>query len=146
MLTLSLSERLAALRETANTSARSSSNNPTPLSVYLTIYNKARDISGTINGDCYKNYMEGAKLLRDWLAPIDLAEVELSACRPLSARSIPAIVHSYEVHKIADVLVPAPISSSLEFYQCLARRNKLTSAIIYLSLKEFCNDYEDCKQ
>lgn len=64
MPSLSLAERFAALKnaelETVTTSDLATV--PTHLNVLLEIYNKA-------SHDCYISYMEGFKLLLDWLCP-----------------------------------------------------------------------------
>ena len=62
---LSLAEKIARVRELTNTSSKSEDKTPTPLWVFLHLYNKA-------SHECYISYMEGAKLLADYLAPIEI--------------------------------------------------------------------------
>lgn len=61
-----ISERLAALLkelEVASIAATDEDKTPFPLWALLVIYEKA-------NQECYINYMEGFKLLVNWLSPI----------------------------------------------------------------------------
>ena len=61
---------------------------PTPLSVFLEIYNKARHES-------YIDYMYGAKLLYTWLSPIDI---------PNTSEIDSIIIHNYEINELATIL------------------------------------------
>ena len=63
---------------------------PTPLACYLYIYNHSFS-------ECYVNYMEGAKILAKYLAPIDI---------PIATTTIPNIFVSYELVELARVLLP----------------------------------------
>lgn len=59
----------------------------TPLKTYLTIYNKAQH-------ECYINYMEGAKILAEWLGPLELVKYS----------KIPRIHRSYETQELGKIL------------------------------------------
>lgn len=60
----SLTERMAALKAKHDTNHRSECTNPTHINTLLELYNKAPH-------ECYINYMEGFKLLLDWLCPLE---------------------------------------------------------------------------
>lgn len=77
-----LSEALTQYRE---------SRTPTPLATYLYIYNHA-------SYECYINYMEGAKTLAKYLAPIDINYKAVSI--------LPDILCSYELIGLTKVLQP----------------------------------------
>ena len=63
---------------------------PTPLATFLYIYNHA-------SHEVYINYMEGARALAEFLAPIDVARIDIT---------IPDILVSYDLQQIAIVLKP----------------------------------------
>lgn len=63
---------------------------PTPLATYLHIYAQATTA-------CYIDYMEGAKILAKYLAPIDIKE---------TTSVVPDILSSYELHELAKALIP----------------------------------------
>jgi putative effector of murein hydrolase len=86
---------------------------PTPLAIYLILYRKSRGIS-------YQKYMEGARLLRDWLAPIELPE-------HIPALPRNSLLPSYETAELATVL--AGVAYGPEHTAWLA-------AIIYLEIQE----------
>lgn len=63
---------------------------PTPLSTFLYIYAHAHH-------ECYINYMEGAKALAKYLAPIAIEETDII---------VPDILSSYDLHQVAVALIP----------------------------------------
>jgi len=63
---------------------------PTSLATFLYIYNYA-------SHDCYINFMEGAKALAKYLAPIKVVGIDIT---------IPDILMSYDLQQIAIVLKP----------------------------------------
>lgn len=87
---VSLAERLAALRELSNTSTKSNDTAHTSLAAYLHLIDKAN------LQDVYINYCEGAKLIYDWLSPIDLGLDKV----PKDFKA-PRLIASYEVQHLA---------------------------------------------
>lgn len=81
--------RMAAIIESSNTSAVSESKEPTPLWIFLYLYEKAPN-------DCYVGYMGGAKALAKFLAPIAIPQ-------DLEFRA-PNLLYSYETQELAKVL------------------------------------------
>jgi hypothetical protein len=86
---------------------------PTSLATYLTIYRKAQKV-------CYTEYMEGAKLLAEWLYPIEL---------PANVPHLPAnnLLRSYETVSLATVLAGKAYGPEHAAY---------LEAIIYLEIQE----------
>jgi hypothetical protein len=74
---------------------------PTPLAALLHLYKGA-------NHECYINYMEGAKRLAAWLAPIEVT---------LATRTIPTMLRTYELNALAKVLLPYTSNTSNTVYQ-----------------------------
>lgn len=70
--------------------ARIAATIPTPLATFLCIYTHAHH-------ECYINYIEGAKALARYLAPIDIQIVN---------SAIPDMLASYELQELAKVLKP----------------------------------------
>ena len=68
---------------------------PTPLSTFLHIYTHAET-------ECYINYMEGAKALAKYLAPI---EVTTGAWIDTSFK-MPDLLASYDLYELAKILKP----------------------------------------
>lgn len=100
---LSLTEKLAKLRETTNTSPESAVKTPTDLETFLRIYNKS-------GRECYIDYMAGAKALYKFLSPITIPSDVIFN----STLTNIAVLHSYEVSQLASVIVPAPVYSKEE--------------------------------
>lgn len=90
-----LKEKLAKMLEERNASTKSKAANSTPLSAYVIIYSKA-------SSECYVDYMEGAKLLWDWLSPIEVPEEEVDN----SKMKLYNLINTYEVQKLAYHVVP----------------------------------------
>ena len=131
-MSTSLLERMAELRqrqadidpcprsELATTSS--------PLSLYLAIYSKA-------NHECYINYMEGAKLLLNWLAPAGTPldyQVELYPAIEDTSYKVPRLMRGYETGEICSLLEPYEKYNNTELY--FAAQAKVGRAI-YLTLK-----------
>lgn len=95
-LTPSIAARMAKLRQESNQSPRSNSINPSPLSLYLAIYNKA-------NRECYIDYMQGAKDLYNWLTSNGAVPLEIE--EP-SEFEIPKLSSNYSLVEIVKILVP----------------------------------------
>lgn len=85
-----ITERLARLKESSNKSMTSEDRTPTPLWAFIKIYEKA-------SHTCYINYMEGAKLLAKYLAPIETPELDESYI-------VPDLLSSYETQELAKIL------------------------------------------
>lgn len=90
-----LATRMAKIKETSNQSPRSSSINPSPLSLFLYIYSKA-------SHDCYINYMQGAKDLYSWLTSNGLAPLEIEENTP--EFKIPHLLTSYPINELVKIL------------------------------------------
>lgn len=130
---ISLSARLAALRESKNPSPKSTDSSSTSLATFLSIYNKSR-------GECYINYMEGAKALYHWLSPIDIPTDTM----PLA--KLPDFLITYEINQLAALLVPTPDSYTEEtFYENLRERKRVRSLMLYLTLKEVFSNEDNTK-
>lgn len=69
---------------------------PSPLSLFLTIYSKA-------NHECYINHMEGARALKEWLGQIDLP-IERYPEILNTNFYVPRLLAGYESQQIAIVL------------------------------------------
>jgi hypothetical protein len=89
--TLSLAERMAAVREKHNTSYLSEATRPISLEDYVRLYNKA-------GRSCYVDYMEGAKALHKFLSPI-IIPTDI-----IFTSSVPALCISYEIRQLAVLL------------------------------------------
>jgi hypothetical protein len=70
---------------------------PVPLYVFITIYNKA-------TRDCYINYMEGAKILHDWLTDKGKIPLELPADTPETR--VPRLLKGYEMQQVINIINP----------------------------------------
>lgn len=81
---------------TSNLEALKLSRSASPLSLYLTIYTKA-------SHECYINYMEGAKVLADWLGKIELP-VERYPEILNTNFSVPRLLYGYEQQELAKIL------------------------------------------
>lgn len=121
---MTLAERLAQLRESTNTSMVSNNLSPTSLSTYLAIYNKAKN-----EGDCYINYMEGAKILYKYLSPIEIPVIPDN----LLPTYIPRLFHGYEVQQLAMILAPREAHNDL--HNWIAYFTIVEKTIVYLTLK-----------
>lgn len=96
----SLAERIAAMRKKTDTSTVSSATNSTPLEVYVRLYNKCSTLTSQgLEGSCFVNYMEGAKLLYKWLSPI-----EINRSIVFKASRTPDLMSSYSVGALASVI------------------------------------------
>lgn len=125
----SLAEKLAAIKEANNPSLTSSSNAPTPLATYLVIYNKS--------GEGYTNYMQGAKALATYLAPIDIPDVS-NIPEGRLPKYIPDLINSYALDRLVRVLLPP--ETYADFNDWLRDSNKLEKIIIYLTIKDILPD------
>lgn len=90
---MNLQERMAALRETSNPNSYSDAPDSLPLSVYLTIYEKA-------HYECYINYMEGAKALHHYLTSSNRYPLLMSP----SSDSIPRLLITYELNELDRII------------------------------------------
>jgi len=90
---------LSSLRESVNTSVRSEVKSSTPLATFLHIYNSAWR-------ECYTDYMEGAKVLASFLAPIEIPNTK-------SAYTPPTMVCGYEMTELAKHLTGYRINKDL---------------------------------
>lgn len=73
-------------------STRSDNKEPFPLAMYLELYNKA-------SIECRMDHMEGARVLKSWLGPINM---------PLFAHfyEVPQLLRTYEFVELAKILAP----------------------------------------
>tara|TARA_R110000772_G_scaffold117704_1_gene223314 strand:- start:404 stop:778 length:375 start_codon:yes stop_codon:yes gene_type:complete len=92
---LTLSERLAVVRENANLSPISDSTVPATLRTFLAIYHKARCA-------CYVDYMEGAQVLHDWLT--SKGAVPLDHTYAPTPRKPPNLCISYDMLKLGEIV------------------------------------------
>ena len=120
-----LSNRLAALRESSNTSITSEIKTPTPFITFLLAYLKSRDES-------YKEYMLGAKLLYKYLAPIDIPKISVMPT-PIYSN----IFHKYEIQELAKILCEFNLLGKTDS-ECaiqLTEVNYIINLIMYTSCK-----------
>ena len=115
----SLAERLASIRENANTSPRSETIEATPLRTFLFLYTKA-------NTECYEEYMEGAKALYKYLAPLYFPYIP--AIYNIDC-PVPSLLRGYESLELAKVITPRLPEDSLEVY--LAKLSLADRAIMF---------------
>lgn len=113
-----LSIDFAALKAAVNTSVLSKDRTPTPLATFLLIYTKAND-------ECYVDYMEGAKRLIKYLAPIEIDDYYSDA-------KIPGLLSGYESYELAKLLTPMVSGENIEEY--LPRLNRTSRAIMLTML------------
>ena len=126
MSSLSLAERLAQLRENTNTSMISDCTIPTPLSTYLSIYNRAT----LYEGRCYTDYMAGAKILYKYLSPIEVPVIS----EDLLPTHIPALFHRYEIGQLAQIIAPRKDHNDIDNW--FAYIDIVERTIIYLTMKD----------
>ena len=125
-MTLSpLAARIAALRESSDTSTVSASTNTTPLETYVRLYNKARG-SEQGGGSCYTNYMEGAKLLYTYLSPISVDHSMVFKSSPM-----PEVFHAYEVQRLTEILAGGMQAENF---------NYIANCVIYYTAKHVIED------
>ena len=85
-------EALAALKaKLQEADPKSEERGSFPLTAYLTIYQKARR-------ECYVDYMEGARLLKEWIGPL--------AFRTVSSITVPHMLRNYELYELAKIIRP----------------------------------------
>lgn len=113
-VSVSIQDRMRALKEKSNTSSRSDNNTPTQLATLLLLFTKAER-------ECYIHYMEGAKALVDWLRPIAIPDI--------GDYKIPMVLHSYTNGQLARLIAPEQYGESLDDY--LFRLGKVEDAITY---------------
>ena len=92
---LTLSQRLAVVRENANLSPISDSTTPATLATFLAIYHKARCA-------CYIDYMEGAQVLHDWLT--SKGEVPLYTKHEQRPMKVPSLCVSYDMLQLGKIV------------------------------------------
>lgn len=92
---------LSNVKELFNTSPKSDVVADTPLSLYLYIVTHSRR-------ECYTNYMEGARILLDWLDPVytDLHDID--------SIKVPELLVSYEYEQLIKILVPPQTGKTFE--------------------------------
>lgn len=118
-----LLERMAAIRENANTSVHSEATNSTPLEDYIRLYNKSK-------GECYTEYMKGAKALHEFLSPIDIPS-EGVAVQP---RPLACLFHGYEVQQLANIISGETFGT---------KHNYATNLILYYTAKHILEEVTD---
>lgn len=106
--TLSLAERMAAVREKHNTSYLSEATAPTSLEDYVRLYNKAGRL-------CYIDYMEGAKALYKFLSPICIPDDII-----FTQSKAPAMFHGYELIRVAEIVSGQTFGAAYNYvYNCI---------------------------
>ena len=88
-----LTQRLATLKAMSNTTIYSDDKSSASLSLYITIFNKAR-------AECYIDNMEGAKALYLWLTSGDTIPLAL----PVTSANIPRLLYTYELGQLAKII------------------------------------------
>ena len=83
---------------------------PTPLSALFYLYETA------IHSDVYCNYLEGFRLLHEWLYPIEIAPFE-------SGYKIPRLSISYELNEISRILKIHPAHCYQEYTKWISDYN-----------------------
>jgi hypothetical protein len=86
----------SAIRDKLDTSIASDDDTPFPFASFLLIYTKSRE-------HCYVEYMEGAKILLDWLGTIEYPDYAVSL-----APTIPDLLRGYESDQLCKILVGNP--------------------------------------
>lgn len=89
----SLSERLAKVRELSNNSLTSSDLSPTPLWMFLYIYEQSKGVA-------YADYMHGAKALYKWLAPLEYPAVQAVE----DNWKVPRLLQTYELQELSKII------------------------------------------
>jgi hypothetical protein len=112
--TLSIAERMAAVREKHNTSYLSEAIAPTSLEDFVRMYNKAGRLG-------YVDYMEGAEALYKFLSPVIIPSDII-----FTSSNTPAIFHGYELIRLAQIV-------SGEIYG--ASHNYVYNCIVYYTAK-----------
>lgn len=117
-----LTERLAALRE--GTSILSENKTPTPLHVFLYIYNRA-------GVECHiGNYIKAIKVLHDFLAPIEIPDIPDN----LLPKHRAGIIHSGLLHDLAMAVRPTITNECIT--DTFKRHEKIKMIIVYLTAKD----------
>lgn len=93
MATMTLTERMAYIKENSNQSPISDDTSASPLSLYLALYSKA-------STECYIDYMEGAKVLYNWLTCKGIIPLVI----PPSSVPVPRLCLSYDMVQLAKIL------------------------------------------
>ena len=137
-LSITLSERLNKLRESTDTSMVSTDLSPTPLSTFITLYNKATDIYHPdpnvpiIKGSCYTNYMEGAKILYKWLSPVTIPEIDPA----LLPSYTPELLDSYAINQLCDIITPYSQKTYPNIQDYFILHKHLKRVIVYLTMQD----------
>tara|TARA_R110000796_G_scaffold72587_2_gene163926 strand:+ start:3229 stop:3606 length:378 start_codon:yes stop_codon:yes gene_type:complete len=116
---LSLAERMAAVREKHNTSYLSEAIAPISLEEYVRIYNKAGNLG-------YVDYMEGAKALYKFLSPVCIPHDII-----FNQSNAPAIFHGYELIRLAEIVSGQTFGAAY---------NYVHKCIIYYTAKHILED------
>lgn len=131
---LSLSERMAAIKAAANTSTTSELVTvPTHLYVLLELYNKART-------ECYPDYMEGFKVLLDWLCPT-AAQLQVPTDIDLK---VPPLANGYEQNQVANIIATRLVgkpTNSKKLIPYLAAMRAVDTAVFIYCAKSIPRDY-----
>jgi len=91
---LSIADRIAQL--SINSQLDSA---PTPIYTYIYIYAHSNEVA-------YKNYMEGAILLAQWLAPLDLTSAMEQYPEATNRNfQVHSLLTGYEAHQLANIII-----------------------------------------
>lgn len=94
-MSILLQDRLAALREGANTSVTSDATNPTSLETFVRLCNKA-------GSECFLDYMKGAKALYKYLSPVQ-TDVTIFFDGP-DPSAVPGLVNAYALDQLTRIV------------------------------------------
>lgn len=129
-ISISLSERMAALKAKHDTNHRSECTNPTDISVLLELYNKAPH-------ECYIDYMEGFKLLLDWLCPVP---EQLHITFYKRKVNVPRLACGYDSYEVAKLLTLRKLGS-MSHPEYLDSLSEILSVIFIYNAKSVPRDY-----
>ena len=121
---MSLSERLAAIRQVSNTSPLSEVTRDFPLEQFIRLYNKC-------GRECYINYMAGAKKLITYLAPIEIDSNIIFSNNLMHT----AIIHGYEVQALAFLIAESVYPQLAKTVDILKHVKYIENCIIYYTAK-----------
>jgi len=121
---ISIQQRLADLKETAELSdlgIHSKDTSATCVKTILIIYTKARH-------ECYIDYMEGIKLLLNYLKPIEVPEHILNKANLIdSSAHLPTYLINYETTELAKLLTNYTANKSLKDIRLMEKIIVLTA-------------------
>jgi len=121
----SLAKRMLELKENSNTSPLSLSRESTPLKYFLYIYTQA-------NSECYRDYMQGAKALYKFLAPVEFPDFTAID----ENYNVPRILQTYEMQEIAKILATQFLVPNAPLEERLKVEARCMRAILHTMYRE----------